>query len=152
MARTKFPFLNIHMLTHVDVLLNELREQGKSFKWKRPSCPKCSSKVWGHGFVNRYLNGSGVPYFLKRYRCPRCKTVVTMLPSGFLSRFQWCLATMFNVIVFRLRTGHWGAGRHRQRWGHWLRRFTNKARMDFPGEDVLELIHRLYYAHVSFLV
>ena len=59
---------------------------------------------------------------------------------------------MFSVIVFRLQTGHWPNGMRRQRCGHWLRKFSKKALMDFPGEDLLGLIRRLYCAHVSFLV
>lgn len=132
------------MLEHTSVELPELYEAGKSYNWKRPSCRNGCQKIWGHGYVMRYFEGYSQPFWLKRYRCPTCSTVITMAPAGFYPRFQTSIRKVFAVLSHRLRAFRWPPGTIRQRAGHWLRKFLVKLQMDFPGRSPPELLVWLF--------
>ncbi len=59
---------------------------------------------------------------------------------------------MFEALLSRLAQWRWPQLVPRQRGGHWLRKFVAKALMDFPGEHHVDLLRRLFTAHVCFLV
>jgi hypothetical protein len=144
------------MLNHNDVDLNQLSTEGKNFKWKRPICPKCSGKVWGHGFVLTFFNGFPDLLFIKRYRCPSksCRKVIIMRPSGFWKKFQTNIEEIFNALVDRLEGLSWPLGVPRQRGGHWLRKFINKMKMlyglDNEGIGLGERLRQFYKKSLHF--
>lgn len=128
------------MLIHTDVCLQQLAEEGRSFKWARPICSCGKGKVWGHGWRCRYL-GSLKPLELRRFRCTGCRHVFTMTPRGFYPRFQTRISTIVETLRHRLTHRRWPPPYLRQRFGHWLRRFTETARSHFAE----------FHDHVSLL-
>ena len=121
------------MTNHTDVELSLVYEAGKSYNWKRPSCPNGCKKVWGHGFLRRYFERFPNPVWLKRDRCPTCAVVITLLPRGFLPRHQSSVRQIYDALLVKLETFRWPPLVPRQRGGHWLRRFINLVNMDFSG-------------------
>ena len=77
---------------------------------------------------------------LKRYRCPTCQRVFTMVPGGFCRRYQTAAADMAAALAARLRHRGWPIGMPRQRAGHWLRKFLAQCRMDHPQDDPLTIL------------
>lgn len=131
------------MLEHADVPLAQVAAQGKDFNWIRPNCGCGHEKVWGHGYVTRFFDGIDKPVWLKRYRCPGCARVITMIPAGFGRRYRTQIDDIWMAIKARLTTRLWPRGLPRQRGGHWLCRFLSICKMDFPEEDPLEVLDRL---------
>jgi len=131
------------VIVPTDVPVAELVAHGKKFNWNRPICDCGSEKVWGHGFVARFLAGFALPVFLKRYRCPACRRVFTLLPAGYGRRFQTAIAVVASAIESRLKDFRWPPELPRQRGGHWLKRFLAVCRMNFPDEEPLAVLGRL---------
>jgi hypothetical protein len=142
---------NIHMIAHTNVVLVELHEAGKGFNWDRPSCGKGCQKVWGHGYVPRHVVGFLEVLWFKRYRCPTCHTVITMVPIELLPRYQTRTASILVVLIHRFSIHRWPQGFPRQRGGHWLRKFLSKLRMDFPGAAPMPLLSKLAEKGINFL-
>lgn len=127
------------MLIPTDVSVAEIAIQGKDFNWNRPACPCGSRKVWGHGFVTRFFAGFLAGVLLKRYRCPNCRTVFTLLPEGYGRRLQTRITEISEALRSRLKHQDWPIGLPRQRGGHWLRKFLKICRINFPDDDDLLL-------------
>lgn len=119
------------MILSLKICLKELSDQGKSFNWEPQGCEKCRRPMWGHGFVSRYFAEMTVSLYLKRFRCPGCRSVLTTRPSGYWPRIRSSVVSIYTCLRARLDTGGWPSGGPRQRYGHWLRRFGRKVRMDF---------------------
>ena len=115
----------------------QIATEGKDFNWNRPICPCGSEKVWGHGFVIRFFVGFIAGIFLKRFRCPNCRTVFTMLPEGYGRRLQTRIEVIVEALVSRLQHRGWPSGLPRQRAGHWLRTLLKICQMNFPDDDPL---------------
>ena len=107
--------------------------------------------MWGHGFVARYYAAQPTAVRLRRYRCPSCKTVVTLRPKDFWPRFQTTISSIYEALRHRLVKHTWPPALARQRAGHWLRRFMAKARMDFADADPTPLLTWLYQNGIHFL-
>jgi hypothetical protein len=107
----------------------ELANSGKNYKWEGCFCDKCSRYMWGHGFVTRYFQSIDGYVYLKRYRCPKCRTVVTIRPDEYWPKMRSSIQYIFIALLTRITTRAWPAFFPRQRGGHWLRRFVNHAKM-----------------------
>lgn len=100
---------------------------GKAYVFPKPErClrEKCgSSRIWGHGFVLRYLDGYAEPLWLRRWRCPDCGAVYTIRPLGFWPRHHAPIRIVCRSLCHRLRHGTWdrSMGLSRQRQDHWFR-------------------------------
>ena len=127
-----------HVILRFDVCLQQLSILGKDFKWTKPStCPGCKkSSLWGHGFVLKAFAGFLKKLWLKRYRCPGCRIVLTLHPKGFWQKFQSCIQDIYQVLHHRLTRFHWPKGYPRQRAGHWLRSFISFLMM-LNGQNLL---------------
>ena len=127
------------MILAVCVSLNEILEKERDFPWPRPEgCPKCGGeRIWFHGFVLAFFDGFTIGLWLRRFRCPDCKGVHRMRPSGYFKQFQASVASIHLSIVRRLETGRWPLGLSRSRQGHWLRALKEKA-LAFLGLDWLD--------------
>ena len=89
---------NTTVLIHCHVDIDLLSKLGKKYKWQKPdSCPKCGSKLWGHGFVSCFLCYI-TALFLKRYRCPNCKIVITIKPRGFWKKYQFRDKSIYHTL------------------------------------------------------
>ena len=140
------------MLVFTDARVEDIAASGKAFKWPRPSCPQGCPKVWGHGHVARYFAVLALAVWLRRYRCPTCRRVLTMVPDGFCRRYATAGADMAAALAARLRHQDWPRGVLRQRAGHWLRKFLRLCRMDYPTDDPLAVLLRLVADGIHFLV
>lgn len=120
-------------------------------KGERPKCPKnCGFLMWGHGWVRRYFDKFPQGTLIQRFLCPRCRVVITPRPSGYFSRIQTSIRSIFQVLKHRLQKMGWPNGVPRQRAGHWLRRFLEMCRFHFPQEEPLERLTRQYHRGAPF--
>ena len=131
----------------IDLL--ELKLKGKDYPWQRP---RCHTKTWGHGFIRRYFDEIADFVMVKRFRCPICRKIFTILPKGYFPRYQTSIEKIYVTLHNRIRTGRWPPGSSRQRVGHWLRKFSIKARMDFPGKQLSDLLEWLFEKQINFFI
>jgi|GEM_PF-3771655 hypothetical protein len=94
------------VLIPTDIPLAEVASLGRNCNWNRPSCSCGSEKVWGHGYVTRYCVGLASALLLKRYRCPLCGRVFTMIPADSGRRIQSPVSAVLGAI--RSRFSHQG--------------------------------------------
>ena len=117
------------MILSYKITAEELSNAGKNHKWERHFCDTCSRFMWGHGFVTRYFDSIDGPIYLKRYRCPGCRSVVTSRQDGYWPLIRSSIRGIFDNLLTRISTGAWPKLFPRQRGGHWLKRFVNHAKM-----------------------
>lgn len=111
------------MILYVPVLLKEIYQQGRKYPWKRPeACLRCQHyRVWGHGFVQRYFDGFATCLYLKCYRCPNCRCVITLRPATHFSRIRSSKETIRSHLCHRLAKNRWPpSSLPRPRLRHWL--------------------------------
>lgn len=144
------------MITNIITNLDELSAQKKTYKWKKPvRCPRCqNNKVHGHGFVTRIFQGYKEPMFLRRYRCPKCRCVITLRPCGYWPSYQSSIKDIFGTLKYRLLQKLWPPWVLRQRAGHWFRKFVKKVKMDMAGAviNLLQHLENFYEKQLHFLV
>ena len=92
------------MIIEVKADIKEIFELGKKYKWQKPTkCSQCQeSRLWGHGFVLCFFDGFEQGLYLKRYRCPYCRTVFKLKPKGYFKKFQADTRVIFSSILSRL--------------------------------------------------
>lgn len=97
------------MIYFVSFLLNDIFVLGKDFPWERPCvCPRCGNyRLWGHGFVQRYFRGFPSCLFLKCYRCPSCRCVLTLRPDSHFPRIRTSKAVIREHIAHREEHCRW---------------------------------------------
>jgi hypothetical protein len=127
---------------------------GKGYAFPRP--PNClregcrSGRIWGHGYVDVWLEGYDKAICLKRYICADCGCVYTIRPFGYWPRHHVTVKIIFGSICHRVRHGVWEKGAFtRQRQGNWLRALRRNIKaylgMNFIRnvlEGFYELLHR----------
>lgn len=138
------------MILFSEISIEQLKIQGKSFNWKKPdACPRCTRKIWGHGFV--LLN----KMFLKRYRCDSCCAVITLKPHGFWKKYRSSSRDIYQAIRVRLTTLKWPVGVSRQVGQHWLVKFVTWIRVvygcDSSERGLLEILDYLHGRQINFL-
>lgn len=132
------------MLKHINVDLDLLAKEGKAYKWKRPPPCKCGHTFWGHGYVERYFDDYNEKFWLKKYRCPQCKAIITLFPNGHLKYFRYSLSLIFQVLSVRLSSYQWPINTTRQRAGHWMNKLKRYCLGKFGvNESGLNLKQRL---------
>ena len=106
--------------------------QMKKLPWPRPPhCHRCKSPIlWGHGFAFRYFNSYPTAVVVKRWRCPRCRAIITCRPQSHWSNFQESIQTIFKALLYRVTHLKWPPWTTRQRGGHWLKKLLSSARRD----------------------
>lgn len=124
------------MILPVSVFLNEIYLEGRNYNWKRPECcPRCNSvRVWGHGFVAAFFDCFDECLFLRRYRCPDCKCIIRMKPTGYFNRFRASIDTIRSCLCHRILNGRWPGGISKSRQRHWLAALKRKT-MAYFGFD-----------------
>lgn len=136
------------LILQISVSIKDLFRLGRDFPWFRPErCPRCGFwRVWGHGFVAAYFEPYRKPLWLRRYRCPACRLVLRLKPSGYFERFQSSIETIRQSLAYRFYRHVWPPGSSRQRQGHWLRSLIKKAKgyLGLVGfEGILEAFDQL---------
>ena len=111
------------MIYFVSVLLKDIFEQGKDYPWMKPEvCPECGHyKLWGHGFTARYFRGFLHCLYLKCYRCPNCRHVITLRPDTHFCRIRSSKETIRTHLQQRQNKGRWPpSALSRSCLRHWL--------------------------------
>ncbi len=136
----------------IDLCVKTLARVGRDYPWRRPErCPRCGGvRVWGHGFVGAYFDEAGSEMvFLKRYRCPECRVVIRMRPSGYWRRVQASIAKIRQCLFHRIRKGRWPPRSNPPRQRYWLRALKRQVRGQLGmswaeklEEGFEELLHR----------
>lgn len=145
------------MLIFAPVCLEQLSILGKKYNWQRPTeCPSCIiGRVWGHGYVATLFEGFVSSLWLKRWRCAGCKTVITVRPDKFFSRFQSPTEIIFSVLRLRIQSARWPPKLPRQRAGQWLRRFVVFIKIQYgeanEGHDLVKRLRDLFERGVKFM-
>jgi DNA-directed RNA polymerase subunit RPC12/RpoP len=119
------------LILFVEVCVKTLVGQGRKYPWEKPErCPKCGGvRVWGHGYVEAYFDEAGSQsVYLKRYRCPECRVVMRLRPSGYWKRIQAAVAAVRQCLMDRLEKGRWPPGSNPARQRHWLRALKRQVR------------------------
>ena len=87
--------------------------------------------------------------YLKRYRCPQCRVVIRMRPSGYWKRIQATVVAVRQCVLDRIEKGRWPPGSNPARQRHWLRALNRQVRthlgMSYAeriGEGFTELLRR----------
>ncbi len=129
------------MIIFIKIDLKLLQQLGKKFQWERPFCNKCKCSFYGHGYVLRFFNLLCSGVYLKRWRCPICKTVATVRPDTHWKGFQESINQIFITLIFRVKHFKWPPWCSRQRGGHWLNQLITNARLNLLlKENTLETI------------
>jgi len=126
--------------------VNEIFRLGKGYAFPRPE--KClvegcgSFRIWGHGFVLRYLECFNTPLWFKRWRCPDCGCVYTVRPVDYWSRHHLPAKTIVSSLSYRITHGFWDKtpALTRQRQGHWLRALKKNIAMRLGVDKMGDLI------------
>jgi hypothetical protein len=119
------------LILFMDLCVKTLSRLGRHYPWQRPErCPRCRGvRVWGHGFVPAYFDQAGSEcVFLKRYRCPECRAVIRVRPSGYFKRIQASVVAVRQLVMDRLATGRWPPKSNPARQRHWLRALKRQVR------------------------
>jgi DNA-directed RNA polymerase subunit RPC12/RpoP len=118
----KNPLHDTALILVVDACVKKIFRLGRRFPWPRPqSCPRCGGRVWGHGFTPGYFDGFNDPLWLRRYRCPDCRAIIKVRPTGYWPRFQATIYAIRRSISHRFTHHKWLPELPRSRQGHWLR-------------------------------
>jgi hypothetical protein len=108
------------VISHQHLSLEDLRIQGKGFKWEKPICTCQCPAVWGHGFVPRYFEGFPEPLWVRRFRCASCKTVFTKRPASHPAGIKTSILDICLILLVRFEVGRWKNSSFRQRNFYWL--------------------------------
>lgn len=111
------------MIIIIPVSIKEILKQGENFTWPRPrGCPCCQNyTVWGHGYVWAYFDEAKDGIYLRRWRCPVCKSVHRMKPAGYFPRFWASIDNIRESLEHRLTKGVFSAVFSATRQRHWLK-------------------------------
>jgi hypothetical protein len=121
----------------------DLLSCGKSYPWPRPvRCPRCgSSRLWGHGYVERYFDPLVMPVFVKRYRCPDCRAVHTYRPRAHWRRFLAPILLILESICGKLEGRQYRMPPGRTRQQYWVQGYRIQSHYGgLPPTSVAELL------------
>jgi hypothetical protein len=134
------------LVLHVPVNVKSLVELGKRYPWPRPPrCLSCGSpRIWGHGYVRRYFEGFIHPLWVKRLRCPDCRTVYTLRPDLFYRGFLYSVTMILSSLMAKMVDGRWLSSIPRQNQQYWFKGLRLQAQrfetVPFPDMDTLQEI------------
>ena len=125
------PTRNGQMILFSAVNFKKLFKKERDYPWQKPnSCPCCNScRLWGHGFAPAIFDGFIRPLLLKLYRCPDCRCVIRLRPTGYFKGFQASIETIRSSIVCKATTNRWIAGVERTRQCHWFRYLCRRIKV-----------------------
>ncbi len=118
------------MIIECNVSIKEILEKGKAFPWiKLEECPCCADTVlWGHGFVLCYFSFISSGIYLKRYRCPNCKSVIKLKPAGFFNNFRTPVKLIKKCLKNRINKKKIINSTSRSLQDYWLRNLKKNVR------------------------
>ena len=77
--------------------------------------------MWGHGYVQRYFEGFVHPLWIRRLRCPDCRTVYTLRPDLFYRGFRYSVRTILSSLMAKITDGWWLPSLPRQNQQYWYK-------------------------------
>ncbi len=107
--------------------VKEILKLGRKCPFPRPRfCLRegCgSTRIWAHGFADRYFDDCVGSVELRRWRCADCGAVYLMRPFGYWPRHHAPVRLIVKSLCHRALHGVWNKpfGFSRQRQDHWLR-------------------------------
>ena len=148
-------YSEIHqLLIYLSVDLNELFSLGKEYPWPRPErCPSCfGNRLWSHGYAARNFDGFAKALWVKKYRCPDCRSVHTIRPTGYMSFVQASVFKIYFSLAIKIIFGFWFLDFCSRRQRYWL--FTFKRKICRPGnvdyDDPVAMFNALTSAFILF--
>ena len=100
-----------------------LNEEKKNYRWpplrRRPVCG--GRRLWGHGYVGRYLDGWAERLWMTRYRCSDCTAVHPARPDTHWRGFWAPPRLILICLVRKLKKDRWLKQLSRQRQQYWWR-------------------------------
>ena len=116
------------MVIYLSVDLHQLLSQGKEYRWPRPArCPSCGGlRLWSHGYVRRNFDGFDSSFWIKRFRCPDCRSVHTMRPSGYSAFVQASRLIVFLSLLMKVLFGQWLPEVCARRQRYWFSTFKHQ--------------------------
>jgi len=117
------------MIMSIVVDIKRLVELKKDYPWPKPDhCTDCKNpNLWGHGFVDAYLDCEKEALPLKRYRCNNCGTVIKLKPQGYFNRFHATIDTIRKSIISLATSGKYIPGVNYQRQYLWFTALIRQA-------------------------
>lgn len=135
------------MILTIQIDLNSLSLEGKKYKWKKPAgCKFCDGRLWGHGFLKRYIEGFKEFLFLKRFICKLCNKTITLTPKDYPKYYSTTLTKIIETLKYRLLNLKWPPWPciNRQRSGHWLVALKNYCQSKFGiNDNAMDLANNL---------
>ncbi len=131
------------MVIYLSVDLHQLFSQGKKYPWPRPArCPSCNSiRLWSHGYVRRNFDGFDSSLWIKRFRCPDCRSVHTMRPSDYSSFCQASRLVVFLSLLMKILFGQWLPEVCSRRQRYWFSTFKcqicRNHNVDYSDTDAM---------------
>ena len=101
--------------------------------------------MWGHGYVQRLFDGFEQPLWIKRYRCPDCRTWLhTARPDSHWRGFLAPWKVILVCLMRKLKKCRWLKGPSRQRQQYWWKGFLKQlGREGSPEDCTMEALRRL---------
>ena len=130
------------LILYLSVDFTELHTLGKEYRWKRPKrCFHCDgSRIWGHGYVERFFDDVPDRLWMKRWRCPDCGRVYTVRPHTHWRGFWASQATILSSLVTKESEHRWLSMVDRQRQQYWWQGLRIQCQFDGQEADLLSLI------------
>jgi hypothetical protein len=124
-----YPSRTSILILYCEIDFKSLLELGKKYPWSKPwKCPGCSGlRLWGHGYVRRYFDGHINIFWIKRYRCPNCRSVHTLRPETHYRRFQAGWVKIALSLLGKILSAKWSEDISRQRRQYWWRGFSKQV-------------------------
>ena len=115
-------------MIYLSVDLHQLLSQGKAYPWPRPArCPSCGGiRLWSHGYVRRNFDGFDSSLWIKRFRCPDCRSVHTMRPAGYGAFIQASRLIVFLSLLIKILFGQWLPEVCSRRQRYWFSTFKRQ--------------------------
>ena len=132
------------LIVYLSVDCIALSTLGKAYRWPRPrQCPQCGgSRLWGHGYVERFFDSTDAALWMKRWRCPDCYAVHTMRPDTHWRGFWADSETILESLRGKEIDERWCLDLCRQRQQYWWRGFQIQRRFTGAFADLSSLIEQ----------
>jgi hypothetical protein len=131
------------LILYLSVNLTEIQRDEKGYCWPRPrQCLRCKgNRIWGHGYVGRFFDGVADALWMKRWRCPDCRTVYTMRPSTHWRGFWADRETILSSLRAKEYESRWLEHLCRERQQYWWQGFTIQRRFEGPAMSLASLFN-----------
>lgn len=120
-----------NLILYLSVDFKLLRTMQKEYRWPRPRrCPRCGgTRLWGHGYVDRFFEWEVEALAMKRWRCPDCGAVHTMRAATHWRGFWAPWPLIMSSLLAKASGVAWLASISRQRQQYWWRGYRLQSQV-----------------------